>query len=147
MGVWHHWYTIPVISLALLLLLPTIPASGKSLDISSHIQISDSLRRGQYPGIAVDSEGNFHVIYREYDRESVELIYLIYWKISPLGNPIIGPTTISPEDAGFTGGGEITVDTNDRVHIVFSANQSNNEIRDIYYTQLSMNGSILIGEF
>ena len=97
-----------------------------------------------YPDVAVDSDNGFHVIYRvrDYDNEKG---WLEYKKVSPSGDILKGPITLSDPRMVYISSYDIVVDSSDRVHITFSGLLTD-EVVDLFYMQLTKDGTIEVAQ-
>ncbi|MCK5254191.1 MAG: PKD domain-containing protein, partial [Thermoplasmata archaeon] len=117
--------------------------SSFAQDISDEHQVTSSYDDEFSPRIGADSDGNFHMVYLEDDGYAEQLMYR---KIDPLGDTLVGPLPIDADEVWSTYAGfAIDVDGNDRVHIVYSVmSSSTDEGRSINYCRLDIDGNFQI---
>ena len=130
---------LPIIALATLGFL-AVSSMVTAQEVSGPYTLADTDNGENNPEIAMDSEGGFHVIYYAYDFDD-ERGWLEYVKVSPSGSVLKGPLTLSDPNTEYVNAYDIVVDSSDRVHVVFSPRQSN-ENPDLYYAQLTKDGDI-----
>jgi len=95
------------------------------------------------PSVAVDGDGNFHMVHYYNDGEDYEARYK---KLAPDGMIVTNREGINP---AIVGDGtirwmEIATDQNGDAHIVLSMRLTSNDFYDIYYTKISSAGSVLV---
>ena len=132
-----------LLTAALLLIgLMSLSLVSSALEVSDGIAIAQTDANEDEPEVAVDSRGDFHVVYESYDfdTESGKLEYL---KISSTPSILEGPITLSGSNVDRIIGYEIAVDSSDQVHVVFTP-QNDDESGEIHYAQLSRDGKIVV---
>jgi hypothetical protein len=132
-----------VMSIFLAMAIIAIPVS--SIEAAEEVNITNSeAPQSQWgPSVSVDEDGNFHMIHYYDDGEDYEARYK---KLAPDGMIITNREGINPT---ITGDGriqwmEIASDDNGDAHIIFSLRMTSNDFLDIYYTQISSTGNVLV---
>lgn len=97
------------------------------------------------PKIATDSQNNTHMVWSDFRHGPPEIYYM---KLDPSGNMIVGEKVITDLDAASSNLGDVEVDSNDNVHIIWSDVRDTGPIAnlEIYYEKLDSQGNTLVDE-
>jgi hypothetical protein len=97
------------------------------------------------PKIATDSQNNTHVVWSDFRHGPPEIYYM---KLDPSGNMVIGEKVITDLDAASSNLGDVEVDSNDNVHIIWADVRDTGPIAniEIYYEKLDSQGNTLVDE-
>jgi hypothetical protein len=117
-----------------------MPAS--SLNVSDETEVTNTSDPESTPRVAMGPDGNMNLIYGFNDGDEWELWYR---KVDENATTLKGPIQFSPTDTvGTYGGFDLVVDATGRVHIVFSVAQEDDDVRDIFYAQVSSDGAVAV---
>jgi hypothetical protein len=98
------------------------------------------------PRIAIDSQNNMHVVFNDNRHGPPELYYM---KVDPDGNVVVAEKVITELDAAHTALGDLAIDSQDNVHIVWEDARDNTvpiPNLEIYYQKLDNMGNTLVDE-
>ncbi|MFC1981400.1 hypothetical protein ACFLVN_04055 [Chloroflexota bacterium] len=116
---------------AIMIVAGMAPAFAQQGD---EIQVTDSEVRADQPDVAVDSNGNVHIVYfDEYETSYREIWYTM---LDQNGNTLIDDTRMSTDNDESSKHPTIVVDSNDMVHIVWAESGKYHSIYEIWYTKL-----------
>lgn len=87
---------------------------------------------------AIDDDGFNHLIY------SVSWSSIEYRKVNQDGQTIIGPLTIPSGDMSHYSSGDMEIDRDGKIHVVFDGRTQNEPEHNIFYSQLRIDGSLVI---
>jgi PKD repeat protein len=123
------------------MLLSAWPVSGANyVYCSEEHRITDDDDPDTTPRIGVDSEGDFHIIYHKGGQDPE----LTYRKVDGQGQTRAGPVRLNPTDVTHFTGWDVAVDSEDRVHVVFSGMTDDEPEADLYYVQLTKAGIVQV---
>gem|GEM_PF-5985080 len=104
----------------------------------SEVRVTHNNGDTDYPDVAVDSQGNVHVVFTtdSYDSDDAGIVYTM---LDNNGNTLIDDTRLTPDDGYASKRPAIVVDSNDKVHITFKDYRPEaigSWEQEIYYTKL-----------
>ncbi len=118
------------------------------LDSDGNVLVPDQMLTapGVYassPALAIDSNNDLHVAWHDNSNTGLGWI-LTYAKLDNVGNILVGPLWLTPDDDYNSGAATVVIDPDDNVHIAFFDDRSGNH--DVWYTKLDNNGNTLIDD-
>jgi len=108
-------------------------------------------RQSSAPAIAVDSKDNVHVVWQDL-REEIRIFpvnYEVYYlKLNNNGNVLVPERRLTPADTRYSLGPSITVDHEDRTHVLWIDNRDTEHLpfHDVFYKRLDLDGNVLTEE-
>ncbi len=127
-----------IVLLALLILTSSAIISS-AIEVSDEVVITAEDADEEWPEVAVDSDGDFHLAFSSYDAYDDAWV-LSYTKVSTEGMILVGPVDLSLESNLVIQSYEVSVDDTNNVHIVVSMT-SDDAYNDIYYVKLDVDGN------
>jgi hypothetical protein len=99
------------------------------------IRVTDSQARADQPDVAIDSNGNTHIVYcDDYNTDSREIWYTM---LDNNGNTLIDDTRLTDDDGDDSTRPGIVIDSSNRVHITFRDQRWDAESsQEVTYTKL-----------
>jgi len=108
--------------------IPTLAQQGPEIAVTNSGAYADK------PDVAIDSNGNIHIVYCEYAGSYREIWYTMLDKD---GNTLIEDTRITPDDDYDSTRPQIVIDSTNKVHIVWRDQRWDaNSSQEVTYTKL-----------
>ncbi|HUT71705.1 MAG TPA: hypothetical protein VMW89_13610 [Desulfatiglandales bacterium] len=118
-----------VLSTVLIVAVPAGAGQGPQ------IRLTDSQARADQPDVAIDSNGNAHIVYcDDYDTSSREIWYTM---LDNNGNTLIDDTRLTDDDGYDSTRPGIVIDSSNKVHITFRDQRwDSGSYQEVTYTKL-----------